>query len=209
MTVPSFIKIKKMWWFYYSAQCTYLKQIYFFKVPGSMTSMVLQKDSTFFPLFVQACPSNTVCVFFLFWSLDYKKITETHECYRSGWTCNTMYAQLAWNRELKAVPRTEKCATLTKQFSKARHDFAATMSPNCNTRRHTRSSSSNSSCKNVRAQASAVAEVTQALLKISHGPCSNLCCLGSTVTVSALARSKLTWRAASYYTQATITPGCS
>lgn len=74
MTVPSFIKIKKKWWFYYSAQCTYLKQIYFFKVPGSMTSMVLQKDSTFFPLFVQACPSNTVCVFFLFWSLDYKKL---------------------------------------------------------------------------------------------------------------------------------------
>ena len=49
---------------------------------------------------------------------------------------------------------------------------------------------------------------TQAPLKISHSPRSNLCCLGAPVPVSALARSELTRWAASYHTPAALTPGC-
>lgn len=44
----------------------------------------------------------------------------------------TMCKQLEKDRELKAMPRTEKCATLTKQLSQARHERAVTTSPNCN-----------------------------------------------------------------------------
>lgn len=109
--------------------------------------------------------------------------------------------QWAGNR---VPPRAEKCTTLMKVFNNEARAWTASHKDIPEVVQVTAAVR----MRGRRLQHWQQRAVTQAPLKTLHSPCSNLCRLGSMFTGSALARSKLTQRAASRYTQATTTPGC-